>query len=215
MKTLIRVALSSAAALAFAGAAFADARTESFVQDNGGQALETLNDPTLDAAARTEKFKQYMDEFADFDSIARFVIGKYARRFSEEELAAYTAAFRQYALTNYEVQFDQYRGEGITVVGSTDRERTSGRTSLDSIVNSTIAQEDGDVLEVKWRVLERDGELQIFDVGLNLDGNLLWLAIEQRAQFLALLDRSNGSAEALIAKLNELTAELEAERAAS
>jgi phospholipid transport system substrate-binding protein len=45
-------------------------------------------------------------------------------------------------------------------------------------------------------------------VALNLDGNLIWLAIEQRAQFIALLDQNNGSADVLINKINSMTADI-------
>ena len=45
-------------------------------------------------------------------------------------------------------------------------------------------------------------------VALNLDGNLIWLAIEQRAQFIALLDNNNGSADKLIRKIDSMTADL-------
>ena len=57
-----------------------------------------------------------------------------------------------------------------------------------------------------------DPRRQVVDVALNLDGNLIWLAIEQRAQFLALLDRSNGSAEALIDKIESMKRKLETEK---
>ena len=67
-------------------------------------------------------------------------------------------------------------------------------------------------MDVRWRVLTRDGKYQVVDVALNLDGNLIWLAIEQRAQFLALLDRSNGSAEALIDKIESMKRKLETEK---
>ena len=63
-------------------------------------------------------------------------------------------------------------------------------------------------MDVRWRVLTRDGQYQVVDVALNLDGNLIWLGIEQRAQFIALLDRANGSASALIAKIDSMTADL-------
>ncbi len=65
-------------------------------------------------------------------------------------------------------------------------------------------------MDVRWRVLNRNGEYQVVDVALNIDGNLLWLAIEQRAQFLSLLDRTNGSADALVAKIEEMTGTLQA-----
>ena len=60
-------------------------------------------------------------------------------------------------------------------------------------------------MDVRWRVQGTEGSYQVVDVALNLDGNLIWLAIEQRAQFIALLDNSNGSADTLIKKINSMT----------
>lgn len=204
LKTAIVAALAT---LSLGPAAFADAATESYVQENANVVLQTLNDPALDNAARTAAFSEFMDAFTDLERVSNFVIGKYARRFSGEELSRYRDAFRTYALTVYEVQLDQYRGEAVDVTGSVDRSES------DSIVNTVIKRSDGEYMDVRWRVLERDGAYQVVDVALNIDGNLLWLAIEQRAQFISLLDRTNGSADALIAKIDEMTAKLLVDKA--
>jgi len=201
-----RLAATAASAVMLAGAAFADARTEAYVEENANEVLRTLNDPSLDAEDRTEAFARYMDQFTDLDAVSNFVIGRYARQFSETELADYRQAFRTYALAVYENELDRYRGESVEVIGSFDR------TPRDSIVNTRIPREGGPAMDVRWRVLNRDGEYQVVDVALNIEGNLIWLAIEQRAQFLALLDRTNGSSEALIAKIREMTDTLESRR---
>jgi phospholipid transport system substrate-binding protein len=136
------------------------------------------------------------------------VIGKYAKRFSDEEMEAYLETFRNYALVVYEFYFNEYRGRDVKVVGSTDR------NARDSIVDTEIVRADGQELEVRWRVLNRGGKYQVVDVALNAEGNLIWLAIEQQAQFLSILDQNNGSSEALIAKINSMTADLVAQRPA-
>ena len=69
--------------------AMADTNTERYVETNANEVLASLNDPTLDSAARTEAFNNYMDEFTDMRAVSRFVIGKYARRFSKEEFEEY------------------------------------------------------------------------------------------------------------------------------
>lgn len=200
-------AAASLAALA-AGPALADAQTEAYVAENANEVLKALNNPSLSATERTKAFNQYMDEFTDMRAVSNFAIGKYARRFSEDELSRYRDAFRTYALTVYEVQLDQYRGEEVKVTGSTDR------NERDSIVDTVIRRSDGKDMDVRWRVLTRNGEYQVVDVALNLEGNLIWLAIEQRAQFLALLDRNNGSADELISKINGMTKKLRDEQKA-
>ncbi|MEM9667830.1 MAG: ABC transporter substrate-binding protein [Pseudomonadota bacterium] len=206
MRVLMFAAAIGLIAALSSTAAIADEASEAFVQENATLVLQSLDDPSLDQAARTEQFSTYLNEFSNFDRISNFVIGKYARRFEREELLRYRAAFREYNLVAYETQFDQYRGANLTVTGSTDR------SERDSIVDSTLMNSDGEEFDVRWRVLLRNGEHEVVDVALNIDGNLLWLAIEQRAQFLDLLDRENGSADALIEKLKELTEELQSER---
>lgn len=202
MRLLNIFLIAMSVTLATASTAFADAASEAFVEKNANLVLETLDDPSLDAAARTEKFTIYMDQFSNMDRIAAFVIGKYSRRFSQDELTKYRAAFRAYNLTAYEYQFDEYRGSEIQITGSTDR------SEKDSIVDTIVRRKNGDTQDVRWRVLKRGDNYEVVDIALNFDGSLLWLAIEQRAQFLDLLDRTNGSADALIEKLDQLTDDL-------
>ncbi|WP_233346217.1 MlaC/ttg2D family ABC transporter substrate-binding protein [Hyphomonas pacifica] len=200
------LAVAGAVVMMTAPAAFADAKTEAYVQKNASEVLASLNDPSLSAEERTEKFNTYMDEFTDMTAVSNFAIGKYARRFSDDELTRYRKVFREYALAVYENELDDYRGEAVVVKDSVDRSPT------DSIVNTVIKRQDGKDMDVRWRVLSRDGKYQVVDVALNLDGNLIWLAIEQRAQFLALLDRTNGSADALIEKIESMKQNLESKK---
>jgi len=206
VKHLIRSALAASVLLASAMPAFADARTEAYVQKNASEVLKSLNNPELSAAQRTAAFSAYMDKFTNLDAVSNFVIGKYSRRFTEAELTRYRKAFRAYALAVYEYQLDAYRGETVVVKNSVDRSET------DSIVNTVIKRQDGKDMDVRWRVQGKEGSYQVVDVALNLDGNLIWLAIEQRAQFIALLDNNNGSADKLIKKIDSMTADLKAKK---
>ena len=198
-----KFALAALALTVATAPAFADAKTEAYVQKNASEVLAALNDSSLSASDRTAKFNEYMDQFTDIEAVARFTIGKYARRFTDEERSRFQEAFRKYTLAYYENELDAYRGEEVVVKNSIDR------SEKDSIVTTVIKRNDGSDMDVRWRVLTRKGKYQVVDVALNIDGNLIWLGIEQRAQFLALLDRNNGDANTLIAKVKEMTAELE------
>ncbi len=204
MKRLIRSTLAASVLMASVLPAFADARTEAYVQKNASEVLKSLNNPDLSATQRTAAFSGYMDKFTNLDAVSNFVIGKYSRRFTDAELTKYRKSFRAYALAVYEYQLDAYRGESVTVKNSVDRSET------DSIVNTVIKRVDGKDMDVRWRVQGKEGSYQVVDVALNLDGNLIWLAIEQRAQFISLLDNNNGSADKLIKKIDSMTADLKA-----
>ena len=134
---LRHILLSASCVLLAASPSFADADTEEFVRANANSVLESLNDPGLDAAERRVAFQQYMDEFANIDAVARFVIGKYSRRFDEAEMERYLVAFRTYALAVYEFYFNEYKGQNVEVTGSTDR------NPRDSIVDTQILRGDG------------------------------------------------------------------------
>ena len=183
-----------------------DASTEAFVEENANEVLEALNEPSLSRDERTALFSRYMDEFADIEAVSRFVIGKYANRFTPEEFERFQAAFKKYALAVYENELDAYRGNEVIVEGSTDR------TPRDSIVDTKIPRADGQEMSVRWRVLKRNDGYQVVDVALNVNGNLIWLAIEQQAQFLSLLDRTNGSVDALINRIERMTRDVVAGR---
>lgn len=201
-----KAAFVSIALLSSAGIASADEKTEAYVQENANNVLRSLNAPDVTAAERREKFQQYMEEFSNLDAVAKFVIGKYSREFSDEELERYIAAFRGYALAVYEFYFNEYKGQAVEVTGSLDR------NARDSIVDTTIMRADGEALTVRWRVLKRNDAYQVVDIALSADGQLIWLAIEQQAQFLSILNQNNGSADALIKKIESMTDELVAMR---
>ena len=203
-----KLILSAALMVASALPAFADAQTEEYVRGNANEVLASSNAPGLSPAERREQFQTYMDEFTNMDAVAKFVIGKYSKRFTPEEMELYLTTFRNYALVVYEFYFNEYRGQDVKVTGSKDR------NARDSIVDTEIVRADGQELEVRWRVLNRGGEYQVVDVALNAEGNLIWLAIEQRAQFLSILDQNDGSVDALIAKITSMTDELVAQRPA-
>jgi phospholipid transport system substrate-binding protein len=208
---IIARGLLLAALLSSAPAAFADRKSESFVEANASSVLKALNDRSITNDQRSERFGAYMNQFAHLPSIARRVLGVHGRGLSEAEFNTYFAAFEKYAMAVYEVQLDQFRGADIKVTGSTDID--ARRSQVRTLIRSTQSGRD---TEVVWDVLAaQDGKsYRVRDVGLNLDGSLLWLAQDQQAQFEAFLDRNNGDVNKLVAKINQMTLDLEARKRA-
>ena len=201
-KLILSCAMLAAAALP----SFAQTESEEYVRQNANDVLASLNAPDLTPDERRAQFQAYMDEFTNLDAVAKFVIGKYSKRFTPEEMDLYLTSFRAYALAVYEYYFNEFRGRDVKVTGSTER------TSRDSIVDTDIVRADGQELEVRWCVLNRGGKFQVVDVALEDGGNVIWLAIEQRAQFLSILDQNSGSVDALVTKIDSMTDELVALR---
>jgi phospholipid transport system substrate-binding protein len=171
--------------------------------------LRVLNDETLTAEQRKDKFKQYMHQFAHLPSIARRVLGVEGRSLSQADFDKYYKTFETYAMEVYEVHLDQFRGEAIKVVGSRDDD--ARRSTVESIIKSSHTGKD---TKVFWDVLmSQDGKsYRVRDVGIDLGGSVLWLAQEQQAQFESYLGRNNGDVDKLIGRINVMLADMEARK---
>lgn len=202
--------LAIAAALALTPAAFADKKSEAYVQTNANQVLKVLNDTSLSDAARRQKFSEYMHQFANVPNIARRVLGAEGRSLSQADFDRYYKVFEQYAISVYEVQLDQFRGREIRVTGSRDDDPR--RSTVASVIKST---ETGKDIKVYWDVLaSADGATyRVRDVGLDIDGSVFWLAQDQQSQFEAFLGRNNGDIDKLIGRINQMIADMSARKA--
>jgi phospholipid transport system substrate-binding protein len=190
-------------------AAFADKKSEAYVQTHANSVLSVLNDRTLSPDARETKFGQYMNQFANMPSIARRVIGTNSRALDEAKFQRYYKAFETYAMEVYQVHFDQFRGESLRVTGSKDN--GAQRSTVESVIKNSQTGKD---TKVYWDVLlSNDGKsYRVRDVGIELGGSVLWLAQEQQAQFVNYLDRNNGDIDKLIGRINVLLADMEARK---
>ncbi len=206
----IKGILAAVALLAAASpAAFADKKSEAYIQNNANIVLSVLNDKSLSDSAREQKFGEYMNQFAHMPSIARRVLGVNARRLTDAQFDRYYKIFETYALEVYKVHFDQFRGESLRVTGS--RDDGPQRSTVESIIKSSQTGKD---TKIYWDVLlSNDGKsYRVRDVGIELGGSVLWLAQEQQAQFVNFLDRNNGDIDKLIGRINVLLADMEARK---
>ena len=206
LKSMLSAAILVAA---LAPAAFADKKSEAYVQVNANSVLSVLNDRSLTSEAREKKFGEFMNKFANMPSIARRVIGPNASSLSDTDFSRYYKAFETYALEVYQVHFDDFRGEQLRVTGSKDN--GPQRSVVESVIKSSGTGKD---TKVYWDVLlSKDGtSYRVRDVGIELGGSTLWLAQEQAAQFINYLDRNNGNIDKLIGRINVLLADMEARK---
>ena len=124
----------------------------------------------------------------DVSRIARFTLGRHAHGFSKADIERYTTAFEQFLIRTLNQEAGRFQGAKIRVSGSVDR------APKDSIVTTEVHVPGTSPETVRWRVLERDGAWKVVDV----EAFGLWLAIEQRAQVAAILDRRRAGIDAVI-----------------
>lgn len=209
-------ALLAASVMLGAAPAFADKAAEDFVAKNATQALLVLGEDAS-SGERTRKFGELFDKFADLPRISDFVLGRYARALREDPALSkrWVEAFRAYALATYEAQLDQYRGSAIKVFPGSQDATKNGR--FYSVVTTEVAGlKGGASLTVKWQLLKSsEGAFRVVDVALKQGDQIIWLAQQQRQDFLALLDKNNGDLNALLAFVDGETTRLRAAAAAN
>jgi phospholipid transport system substrate-binding protein len=173
---------------------------EGFVAQNIAASLAILNNPALSEQQRSQQFEALLLNLTDMKRIALFTLGQYARTASPADQDAFVAAFRTYSEAVYRSYFNRFRGQTLTVVGS------SARTPDDFIV-STQMIDHGDhsgqpPLAVDFRVRTDEGKPVVTDLGIMG----VWLALSQRDEFGAYLSAHGGSVAALTANMGVVTA---------
>lgn len=148
-----------------------------------GEAAEEVIETAAEQLSAGEFDGAALVETLSVDGIARFTLGKYARRIEAEELDRFTAAFERFLIEIFDAESQRFEGAEIIVEGSHDR------NERDSIVLTQVRLPDAEPLDVRWRLIERNGEWRAVDV--EIQG--LWLAVEQRAQIVAILGESGAT----------------------
>ena len=188
-------------ALALAQAAHAATPAETLVSDNIQKGLAILNDAQLTQAQRGAKFETLLLGITDLKRISVFALGQYAATAAPADRDAFASAFQRYAVAVYQSYLGKYAGQTLKVTGS--RAYAPG----DDIVSTTLIDPAGGrPLGIDFRVRSDTGAPVIVD--FSVAG--IWLAPEERDQFVAFLGQNGGSIPSLIAHLDALRAKLAA-----
>jgi phospholipid transport system substrate-binding protein len=171
---------------------------EAFVDDNIHKGLDILNNKSLSTEQRRVQFEGFLLGLTDMKRIADFTLGQYRRGASPADLAAFDAAFQNYAVAVYQSYFAKYAGQTMKVTGSQAR-------AADDFIVSTALIDPNDhsgqaPLEVDFRVRTDTGKPVVTD--FSVEG--IWLALEERDQFTSFLGQNSGNIASLDSHLNDL-----------
>lgn len=190
------VVVGVAAAVQPAAAANPDA--EKFTQSLIDRGFSILRDKSGGEAARKARFHEFVLQNVDAEKTSLFTLGQYRRNAPEADLAAFTAAFRDYATAVYEARLEERQAVQLKVVGSTDNKPG------DVTVMSQADSGSGEPIKIGFRLLGSNGSYKVVDV----QAAGIWLSIEQRDQFSTFLSKNNGDIKALTANLIQQTSRI-------
>lgn len=158
-----------------------------FLSDLANNTIAVMNDGKLDEARRQNAFRALLQDGFDLPVIARFVVGRYWRRASEEQRADFLAAFEDYLVGTYATRLGNYSGQMLQIM--------DGRNMGDSdvIVSSEIQQGSQPAVHVDWRLRQSGDDWRIIDIAV--EG--VSMAVAQRSEFGAVIRARGGKLPAL------------------
>ena len=168
---------------------------EEFVKTFSEKAISILSNTEITEQEKSKEFTSIVMSSIDLNLISKFVLSKTWKNASDDQKERYLNAFKTYFVNSYANKLNQYSGEKVKIIGS----EVKGKYT---IVESNIIREGTDTLQInlKWRILNRDGDIKIID--LNIEG--ISLIIAQREEFQSFLLNNNSDLDQLITKLENI-----------
>ncbi|MDR1009482.1 MAG: ABC transporter substrate-binding protein [Rickettsiales bacterium] len=157
-------------------------------------------------AKRIEKFRTVITARLDWDTIANFVLGVYARDATPEEKADFINAFREFNVYSQVKKFSAYNGQQVEVESATPGKRPGEWFATSRIKALNPSDKD---LEVVWRIVVRDGVYKVQDIVIEGVSMASSFRTEYAPIMKAAADEGKRPVPELVEKISAKTAELE------
>ena len=158
--------------------------------------LKSLLSKSGTSASRAPDLRKIMESRANLPLIAKFSAGRAWRDMNDGQQSRFTEAFAHFVSNTYARRFDEYSGDPQIEIGKTV---DAGRKGI--LVETLMSQASGQPIVVEWLVSDRGGRVEIVD--MVVEG--ISMAVTQREEVGAMLDKRGGDVEALIADLESST----------
>lgn len=162
-----------------------------FIQELGNKAIAQLAGKGVPEDEERARFKALLNQYFDVNAIGKFTAGRAAwSSATPQQQQEFLSLYEGQVINAYAKRFENYSGEQIKITGEQKEQGDD-----DTIVNSQITNpRGGPPVTVQWRVRSENGGLKVADVVI--DG--ISMAVTDRQQFAAVIQRGGGTMQALI-----------------
>ena len=168
---------------------------KNFIKAMTEDAISMLTVKDIKRFERARRFRTLMNKNFAIKGIAKFVLGRYWRKASEEQQEEYLRLFEDLMVVTYSDRFEKYSGEKLIIKGA------EIRGEKDAIVHTTMVKANNATkpLKVAWRVRGKDGTFTIIDV--IVEG--ISMIMTQKSEFASFIKQNGGKLDALLAELKK------------
>jgi len=190
---VVVVAFSGSTSVRADDAEFADGARK-FIEGMTDDAMKSLAVTGIEKEVRRERFRRLMrDKFA-FKGIAKWVLGRYWRKASEDERRQFVALFEDLMVITYADRFENYSGEKIEIG------QAEVRSGKDALVHSKLIRgANTKSIDVIWRVRKSKGLFKVVDV--MVEG--LSMGLTQQKEFSSVIRKNGGKVIGLLDELRK------------
>jgi phospholipid transport system substrate-binding protein len=196
LASLLGIAILASSATVHAAAEELSEGAHDFVASLAEKAIDTLAVKEIEKAERERRFRTFLRDNFDLETIGIWVLGRHWRNATSEERTEYLNLFEELIVKTYANRFKEYAGERLRI-----RDAIPGGDN-DIIVHSEILRrDDTSPIRVDWRVRHADGSYKVVDVvvaGVSMSQT-------QRSEFGSVIRRSGGDIKGLLAALKSAT----------
>lgn len=166
----------------------------SILQDSKYKGAKAISGEQLD------RLRAAIRQFFDFDELTARAVGRPWLKFTPQQQKDLSASFQELLEKTYISKFEGYNGEKF------DYQKEMAQGNL-AFVQSQVQANDGKLLAVNFRLIQKDGHWLIYDV----IGEGISIMEIYRSQFAQELQ--NGTPDSLIGKVRDRVADIAAGRA--
>ena len=178
-----------------AAAAQPSATAKDFITENGNQAINLLSTAAVATPEGNAKFGDFMKQRFDLDYIAKFVLGRYAKTATPDQMTEYMRLFNIMVQQIYTERLSGFSGGTFAITA----DRTEGSQG-DHVVTTRIQNKNGNPpISADWRVHPEGDTWKIVDVAV--EG--VSMSVTQRDEFASVIQRNGGNIDALLAELRK------------
>ncbi len=169
------------------------ATSSEFIRTFANRAINTMTTEDQTMEMRRDAFRSLFREGFAINGIARFVLGRYWRRASEDDRTEYLALFEDVIVKTWADQFSSYSGETFSVQTAVDVPSAYEAENV-AIVRSLFFSNLQRPIRIDWRVASRDNVYKITDV--MVEG--VSMANTHRDEFASVIRNNSGQINALL-----------------
>lgn len=130
----------------------------------------------------------------DIDYVAKFVLGPYRRRASDEQIDHFKDILENYIVLTYAYRFREFDVEGLYVTGAEEGKRGSILVASDLDLPG-----DEQSIHIDWKTHKVDGNWRVIDI--SIEG--LSMVTVQREEYVAVIRHGGGEIDYLIEALEK------------